>query len=186
VRALLSLVVLLALAGCGSGKPQGGPPAESFREAPANLVKELKVANGKEYRWIPFHQGYPLFIDRAYYYGSVPEKYAGFPLLLTACDDKAFPANETLVSFTALKPIRVYILHSAVLHRGNLGKAWLNDRGGWQAEPWSVVTTMESASITKRLVRSRAFAAGEQIDLGGPGCTEDACETYSVVVTPEP
>lgn len=182
----MSVLALLVFAGCGSGKPQGGPPPESFRTAPGGLVKDLKVANGKEYRWIPFQQGYPLFIDRDYFYGAVPEKFAGLPLLLTACDDKMFPADKTLVSFTARQPIRVYVLHSAVLQRGPLGKVWLNEGGGWREEPWSVVTTMETVSINRRLVRSRAFAAGELVKLGGPGCLNDACETFGVVVTTDP
>lgn len=184
--ALLSLLVFAAAAGCGSDAPKGGPPAASYRAAPDTLVKDLKVGTAKEYRWIPFHDGYPLFIDRDYFYGTVPQQFAEFPMLLTACDDKNFPAEKPLVSFTAVRPIRVHVLHSAVLYRGAMGKAWLNDLNGWREESWTVGTTMGTATITQRLVRSKAFAAGERVELGGPGCEKESCETYSLVVATEP
>jgi predicted small lipoprotein YifL len=179
----LLLAALLALAGCGGEQPKSAPPAQSFTAAPDTLVKELQVGTGKPYRWVSFHSGLPIYFDRDFYYGTFPEKFVGFPVLLTANEDKFIAASTPLVSFTAVRPIRVFLLHVAVMRSGTAGALWLNQQQGWEEERWKIGTNKEPATI---VVSSRPYAAGEQVKLFGAGCTNNDCDNYGVLVTPEP
>lgn len=177
------VMALLAVASCGGEKPKSGSSGDNYKAAPDTLIKELRIGTGKPYRWVPFHSGLPIYFDRDYYYGTFPEKFLGFPVLLTSNEDKFILASTPLVSFTAVRPIRVFLLHVAVMRSGSAGALWFNQQQGWNEERWKIGTNKEPSTI---VVSSRPYAAGERVDLPGAGCINNDCDNYGVLVTPEP
>lgn len=186
VRDTVAVLLLTALlsAGCRSGNPPQAEERKSgpaFKVSPDALVKDLRAGTANAYRWTPFVPEGSVYTDRFYTYANVPDPMLGFPVLLSANDDKLFSADKTLLTFTALRRLRVFVLYSA--HNALLVESWLNDRHGWLRGSWAVDTTLkESKSL--RTVRSRVFGPGERIELGGTGCTAEDCDSYTVLVVP--
>lgn len=183
--AFVLLLALFLAAGCGKETPPNAPKEQGsgprFKVPPEDLVKDLRIASSRTWRWAPFFPEASMYSDRPYAYGSVPDKVLGLPSLQSSMDDKFVAAEAPQVSFTAARRLRVFVLYSN--HHALLGEVWLNDRSGWQRENWAVETTLPSHKAL-RTVRSKVFAAGERVELGGTGCRDSDCDTYTVVIMP--
>ena len=151
--------------------------------SPPGLVSGLTVGSGEAYEWFTLTAGENLYIDRTYTYSSpVPPLLDGQVALRTANDDKASPATTPdFVAFTVNQNATVLVLYTLV--NTTLETDWLNGTGGWGAEGFTVATTLAGAESDRR-VRSRFFAGGSLVELGGNGATSGTSSMYTVVVVP--
>jgi hypothetical protein len=159
----------------------GAPPTPKV--AVEELIKDFRVASSSPYAWAAFSSDLPLYTDRNYSYVGLPFELGSRIALRTANEDKFSPESKSdFITFVACRRIRVSVIYTDLQTR--LAAAWLTKSRGWELEPLTVETTLFSYKST-RLVRSRSFAAGERVSLGGNGCRIENCDMYTVVVALE-
>lgn len=108
------------------------------------------------YRWAPIAAGLPIYQDRDYVLGSVPDYLQGALLLQGRNDDKGAAAPDH-VQFTLNKPAAVFVAWD----RRTPAPAWLE---GWErktGEPWDMGWAKEGFDVYRQ-----DFATGPVV-LGG-------------------
>jgi len=182
-RLILVTCALVVLTGCSRGS--ASPPPSQALVKP--LIRDFKVASTNRYGWTSLQTGTAMFSDRNFSYVSVPAELQGQPVLQTSNNDNAEESpEESFISFVTRVPLRVYVIHAGLNVR--LTSTWLTERQGWRREPFAFSTTLTPMSIVAaratRYVRSRAYRAGERVQLGYNGCEVDNCDMYTVALVP--
>lgn len=148
-------------------------------EAPPidELVQNIQVASGRNYRVGSMEIGQNVYIDRNYEFVDFSTQLENKVLIQTANDDKTSdPSDSDFLSFDITKDAWVYVLYHP--EGTQLTRSWLNVRKGWESTSDFALTTDSSSEFE---VKRKLYFAGERVELGGNGSTSGA-SMYSVVV----
>ena len=136
-----------------------------------NAVEDLWVASGKPYEVVEgLDEGATCYIDRSYTYTAVPEALKG-ALYIKASQDDFDGAVDPLITFTATRPVVVYITWYPTSSRPD----WIRDHFSF-----TPLTLVHSAGLVNMSIYAKAFPAGP-VALGG---NHRGGRMYTAIIVP--
>ena len=154
--------------------------ALQFKE---ELIEEFSIHSLLPHDWTFIGLNSEMYTDRDYVYLSVPSQIDRNLTLQTANEDKYFFGIDPIyIRLKLKKDATLYVIYSDI--STDLESRWLNEQNGWKKEEFTVETSQWQYQST-RLVRSRFFPGGSEVNLGGNGCLSSYCGNYTVVFVPE-
>ena len=147
------------------------------------LIDEFSIHSLLPHDWTFIGLNSEMYTDRDYVYLSVPSQIDRNLTLQTANEDKYFFGIDPIyIRLKLKKDATLYVIYSDI--STDLESKWLNEQNGWKMEEFRVETSQWQYQST-RLVRSRFFPGGSEVNLGGNGCLSSYCGNYTVVFVPE-
>jgi len=147
------------------------------------LIADFKINSMRPTNWTLIFSGARMYTDRSYTYETVPSELMENLTLQPANEDKFHnEVDPPFITFRLKKSAKVYILTTPIAT--TLGNTWLNEDNGWGEEKFFVETTLW-AYKSRRFIKSQYFPQDTLVELGGNGCLQDNCDTFTVVIVPE-